>query len=175
MKNPGVVAAQQLDAQLIQQQQISGLIVVADSRNREIGHVRGMHVRVTNDGLCEIEIGLKAHGRGLFACVKGEFRPADFHAMTFRQHGLVDLSFIDKRAVAAAVVANHPTIVAEREHGVYARHEGVGQFDFAFAPATDAIFALGIEQVARSGLGSNGDRQICGHEICSGVSLPSSR
>ena len=96
-------AAQQLDAELVEQQQ---LLRPAASRTRPASALGSTSGRPTGWFLMTVSVSrpseLRGERRRLVRLVKLELGGADAHVVAVGQHGVVDLLVVDERAVAAA-------------------------------------------------------------------------
>ena len=109
-----VAAPQQLDAELIQQQQVAGMLGIVQRAGGEEFGIEFGNQGVLDDRLRDVQVADRAENRRFVAFVKGELGRAKPQVMPLGQDGVVDLLAVDEGAVAAAGIAHAPHAVLRR-------------------------------------------------------------
>lgn len=103
----GTIAAEQFDAQLVEQQQVLRLARIAYGRDGQKPRIAGADVRVFDQRLGYVDLFFGDRGR-LFALVERELGRSDADMVALVEGGFIDFLVVDVRAVATFAVANMP-------------------------------------------------------------------
>ncbi len=161
----GLVAAQQFDAELVQQQQLLGLARVGNRRQPAKRHHVGLADRlVLEQRLRDAGAGLSQRG-GRLRLTETELGGAQANQMSLAQHRVIDLLIVDERAVATVSVADFPGLILEGHHRVNPGTKRIGQDDGALETAADAVLVLGVEHVTRARATPRRHREIGVHRL----------
>ncbi len=163
----GLFAAQELDAELIENEKLLGLFEIADGGEAEDAGIGERLFDVAADGGVADDVGgvgffrQRVDGGRIGREMKFEFVGADADVVPFVEDGFVGFLAVHKCAVAAAGVANDPTAVfVEDDLRVDARAEWIAEHDFAMIAATEMRGAIAVEEKILAGATSDGHCEI---------------